>query len=116
MIEQGSREYWYDLDENYQGFYPPKEHNAYNFIYLTLQNLGPKDWRRVALLQKGINYWGDAMAVMQAKSMERRVEATHANKEKKLGDVSEEVKQQLESNEEDNCTKTEAEYWDDMFT
>ena len=68
----------------------------------------------MALLQNNNNYWGNVMAVMQEKSMERRVEEKHVIKKKKLGDVSEEVKQQLESNEEDNCTKTETEHWDEM--
>ena len=67
------------------------------------------------MLKKGINYWGDAMAVMQEESRKRRVVEKHANKEKRKRDVPEKVKQQLESNKEDNCTKTEAEHWHDMF-
>ena len=67
------------------------------------------------LLQDDIhNYWGGAMAKMQKEGRKRRGEEKHVRKDKKLGDVCEEVKDALESNMLNNSTKTDAEYLDDL--
>ena len=112
MIEKGHSKYWHKLEGDYQGFYPPSKHESYNYIVETLLNLRPKDWRRVALLQKGINYWGGSVAKMQTEGMKRRAEKKHVKREKRKRDVPEGVKQALESYEENNCTKTDTEHWD----